>query len=77
MKTIAITIDEETLERLERIGRRGTRENRSRVIREAVRDYLARLERAAEDEREAGIIRRRRTQLARQAAAAVKAQAKP
>jgi hypothetical protein len=40
-----------------------------------VRDYLARLEREAEDERETGIIRRHRARLAGQAAAAVRAQA--
>ena len=78
MKTIAITIDERTLERLERLGRQEGRSgrNRSKLIRDAVSDYLARLERASDDEREAAIVRRHRARLARQAAAAVKAQAK-
>jgi metal-responsive CopG/Arc/MetJ family transcriptional regulator len=76
MQTIAITIDDETLQRLERLsGREGAR-NRSRLIREAVKEYLERLERAREDDREAAIVRRHRVRLAREAAAAVRAQAK-
>ena len=78
MRTIAITIDDETLERLSRIGRRGPAgRNRSQLIRDAVRDYVARLERCAEEEREAAVVRRHRRQLTRQAAAAVRVQAKP
>jgi metal-responsive CopG/Arc/MetJ family transcriptional regulator len=76
MQTIAITIDDATLDRLERLsGREGAR-NRSRLIREAVREYLERLERARDDEREAAILRRHRRRLAREASAAVRAQAK-
>jgi metal-responsive CopG/Arc/MetJ family transcriptional regulator len=76
MQTIAITIDDATLDRLERLsGREGGR-NRSRLIREAVREYLERLERARDDEREAAILRRHRRRLAREASAAVRAQAK-
>jgi metal-responsive CopG/Arc/MetJ family transcriptional regulator len=74
MKTIAITIDDDTLERVDRLG--GGR-NRSRVIREAVREYVARLERLAGEEREATVIRRHRGRLARQARALVRAQAQP
>lgn len=73
MKTIAISIDEETLARVDRVAGR----NRSRLLREAVREHVARLERLAEEEREAAIIRRHRGRLARQAAALVRAQAKP
>lgn len=77
MKTIAITIDDETLQRLELASQgKGTR-NRSKLVREAVKDYLARLEAAADDEREVLVLRRRRARLARQAEAAVKAQARP
>ena len=77
MKTIAITIDDETLERIERLGALGGHagRNRSQLIREAVKDYVARLERATEEEREAAIVRRHRVRLAQQATAAVKAQA--
>ena len=74
MKTIAITIDDDTLERVDRIS--GGR-SRSRVIREAVKEYVARLERAAEEEREAAVIRRHRGRLAQQARALVRAQARP
>ena len=72
MKTIAISIDDETIARVDRLGRG----NRSRVIREAVREYVARLERLADDERESAIVRKHRGRLARQAAALVRAQAK-
>ena len=77
MKTIAITIDDETLERIERLRARtgATGRNRSQLIREAVKDYVTRLERTAEDEREAVIVRRHRVRLARQATAAIKTQA--
>ncbi|HUE89876.1 MAG TPA: ribbon-helix-helix protein, CopG family [Vicinamibacterales bacterium] len=76
MKTIAITIDDETLQRLERARQGRGSTNRSKLVREAVKDYLARLEATADDEREALVLRRRRARLARQAEAAVKAQAR-
>lgn len=80
MKTIAITIDEDTLARVDRIVRvpqSGRAGNRSRTIRTAVHEYLARLEGAAEEERERAILQRHARRLARQAAASVKEQAKP
>ena len=79
MKTIAITIDDETFERLERLGAREGQKgkNRSRLIREAVKDYIMRLDQEAEAVREAAIVRRHRVRLAHQAAAAVKTQAIP
>jgi metal-responsive CopG/Arc/MetJ family transcriptional regulator len=79
MKTIAITIDEETLEQVDRLVGRGGRagDNRSHLIRNAVHDYVSRLERLANDEREAAIVRRHRGRLARQASALVREQAKP
>jgi metal-responsive CopG/Arc/MetJ family transcriptional regulator len=79
MKTIAITIDEQTLERVDRLAGAGnpSGRNRSHVIREAVREYVSRLERLAEDQREAGIVRRHRGRLAQQARALVRQQAKP
>ena len=72
MKTIAITIDEETVTRVDRLGQG----NRSRVIRAAVQEYVARAERLAAEAQEATVIRRHRRRLARQAAALVQAQAK-
>ena len=79
MKTIAITIDEETLEHVDRLVGRGGRasQNRSQLIRQAVHDYVSRLERLADDEREASIVRRHRGRLARQATWLVREQAKP
>lgn len=74
MKTIAITIDDDTLERVDRLG--GAR-GRSKVIRDAVREHVARLERLAEESREAAVIRKHRGRLSRQAEALVRAQAKP
>ena len=80
MKTIAITIDEAMLNRLDRAasGRGGrTRPNRSRVIREAIGDYIRRLDHQAQEEQESAIVRRHRARLARQAGAAIREQAKP
>ncbi|PWT86902.1 MAG: hypothetical protein C5B57_00240 [Blastocatellia bacterium] len=79
MKTIAITIEEDILERVDRLAGRGdqSRSNRSHLIRQAVREYVSRLERLAEEEREAAIVRRHRLRLAQQARALVRAQAKP
>ena len=78
MKTIAITMDETTLDRIDRLvdsDSPGAR-NRSRVIREAVRDYLSRIERLNEEERERLIYKKHRARIARQTAALVKEQAK-
>ncbi len=78
MKTIAITIDDSTLERLERVApkRRGQRRNRSALIRRAVQEYIARLERQTQEERELAIYRRHYRMLNRQAAALIREQAK-
>jgi hypothetical protein len=45
-------------------------------VRQAVKDYLARLERLEEEEREREILRRHRARLKRQSAALVHEQAK-
>ena len=79
MKTIAITIDDDTLQRVDRLVGLNSQAGygRSRVIRQAVREYVARLERVAEEQHEAAIVRRHRGRLARQASALVREQAKP
>ncbi len=79
MKTIAITIDEPTLKRLDRVmaDKSTSWKTRSEVIRLAVQQFIARLERNAEEEREREIFRRHGARLNRQAAALVKEQAKP
>ena len=73
MRTIAITIEDDVLERVDRLASK----NRSKAIRQAVREYVVRLEQEAQDAREAAIVRRHRSRLARQARALVRAQAKP
>jgi metal-responsive CopG/Arc/MetJ family transcriptional regulator len=79
VKTIAITIDEETLARVDRLSGRekGRRANRSRVIRHAIRRYVDQVERQTADQREDAIVRRHRERLTRQASALVRSQARP
>jgi metal-responsive CopG/Arc/MetJ family transcriptional regulator len=71
MKTIAITIDEETLASVDRLSRG---RDRSKHIRQAVREYVERLELQAQLAREAEVVRVHRHRLARQARALVRAQ---
>lgn len=89
MKTIAISIDEPTLEAVDRIasalstrargrGRsRGRGPNRSEVIRRALRDFVQRREKRQREERERRILAAHRARLARQAEALVAEQAQP
>jgi metal-responsive CopG/Arc/MetJ family transcriptional regulator len=78
MKTIAITIDEDALNRIDQLAEQSPQKtNRSKIIREAVREYLSRIERMLEEEREKEIFRKNRKLLARQTAVLVKEQAKP
>jgi metal-responsive CopG/Arc/MetJ family transcriptional regulator len=76
MKTIAVSIDEPTLEAVDRIARGGEKTNRSRVIREALGEFLERRERALREERERRVFSRHRNRLARQASALVAEQEK-
>jgi metal-responsive CopG/Arc/MetJ family transcriptional regulator len=76
MKTIAITIEDEALERVDRLAASGGSSNRSKIIRLAVDEYLTRLERAAREAREREALRRHAKRLARETAALVKEQAK-
>ena len=77
MKTIAFTIDEHLLERIDQLAARKTTaaNNRSQILRLAVAEFLAERERLEEEERERAIFRRHRVKLAKQAAALVKEQA--
>jgi metal-responsive CopG/Arc/MetJ family transcriptional regulator len=79
VKTSAISIDEEMLACMDRLVGQGGRgaTNRSRLIRQAVREHLVRLERMREDTREATLVRRHRGRLARQARTLVRAQTNP
>lgn len=78
MKTIAISIEDETLNRMDRLTATKDKRfsNRSRMIQEAMREYLSRIERIEEEDREREIFRRHRSRLARQAGALVKVQSK-
>jgi metal-responsive CopG/Arc/MetJ family transcriptional regulator len=77
VKTIAITIDEAMLATVDKLaGNHPDTPNRSKIIRAAIGEYLARLDREAEETREREIFRRHRGTLRQQAAALVKEQAK-
>ncbi|OGQ13291.1 MAG: hypothetical protein A2138_27980 [Deltaproteobacteria bacterium RBG_16_71_12] len=83
MKTIAITIENTMLERLDglvraapRRGRRA-RPNRSEMVREALRRYLAEREREVREEAERKIWARHLGRINRQAASLVAEQAEP
>jgi len=72
-------MDEKTLARLDRLVTREGRpqSNRSRVIRQAVHEYIAHVEQLAAEEQERAVVHRHRDRLARQAAALIRSQAKP
>lgn len=78
MKTIAITIDEKTLKRIDRLKAAANAPFRSRseVIRQAAQEFVSRLERLTEEGRERDIFRRNRQRLDRQARELIKEQAK-
>jgi metal-responsive CopG/Arc/MetJ family transcriptional regulator len=75
MKTIAISIDETTLERVDEVVAKSPRlPNRSAVIRLAVREFADRELQRREEERERTILNKHRKRLERQARALVRAQ---
>ena len=78
MKTIAITIEEDTLQRIDKLASKNSAVsgNRSRFIREALQEHLSRVERQADDEHEREIIKRHRKLLQQEALALIKEQAK-
>jgi metal-responsive CopG/Arc/MetJ family transcriptional regulator len=77
MKTIAISIDEPTLKRIDRLMENGATQakGRSEIFRQAVTKFIDEIERAAEEDREREIFRRHRSQLNHQAAALIEEQA--
>jgi predicted transcriptional regulator len=78
MKTIAITIDDETLRLLDELTARGpSRRGRSAMVRAALRDFAERERRRVIEEREREIFRKHRKQLAREARALIREQARP
>ncbi len=77
MKTIAITIDEPTLELLDQLAAGSLRaRSRSALVRTAVREFAERQRRQQDEAREDAIIRRHRQRLARQARLLVAGQAR-
>lgn len=79
MKTITITIDAATLKGLDHFVASGSTswKNRSEVVRQAIREFITRMDRAAEEKLERKIFRKHRARLNRQAAALVNEQAEP
>jgi metal-responsive CopG/Arc/MetJ family transcriptional regulator len=82
MKTIAISIDEQSLAAVDRLAhaaarRRGPKQgaNRSEVVRQAVREFLARQRRHEREEKDRRILSAHRNEIARQAAALLADQA--
>ena len=77
MKTIAITIDEETLGLIDQLHRSSRRfRSRSAFVRAAIRAYAAREQERHARERELRVVRENKRKLDRQIEALVKAQAK-
>jgi metal-responsive CopG/Arc/MetJ family transcriptional regulator len=77
MKTIAITIDEETLRLVDQIHRSSRRfRSRSSLIRAAIRDYAVRERERRSEAHERRVFRDNKRLLDRQLKALVKAQAK-
>jgi metal-responsive CopG/Arc/MetJ family transcriptional regulator len=77
MKTIAITVDELTLQLLEELSAlERRRRTRSAVVRAALQEYAERERRRHLEEREREILRKHRKRLGREAQALVQAQAR-
>jgi len=78
MKTIAITIDDETLSLLDELmAGAPRRRTRSALVRAALREFAERKRRRVIEAREQEIFRRNRKQLAREARLLIKEQARP
>jgi metal-responsive CopG/Arc/MetJ family transcriptional regulator len=84
MKTIAISIDEASLAAVDRLasaaarrggGKKGA--NRSEMVRQAVREFLARQRRHEREEKDRRILSAHRTEIERQGASLVAEQAEP
>lgn len=78
MKTIAVTIDEDTLKLLDEVVAAGPRRrNRSALVRAAVREFAERERRRLREEHERAVLRKHRGRLARQARHLIAVQARP
>lgn len=79
MKTIAITIDEETLSSIDGLLSPPTSrwKNRSELVRQALREFVREVERTWQEEHEAAVFREHRDCLAAEARALIAEQAEP
>lgn len=75
MKTVAVTLDADTLAALERLTSQPGGRSRSAVVREAVLALSERTLRMEREDRERQILHTHRTKLARQAKALIREQA--
>jgi Arc/MetJ-type ribon-helix-helix transcriptional regulator len=77
MKTIAITVDEETLALIDELHRSSDEfRSRSALVRAAIRKYAALEQKRSEEEREREIIRKNKNLLDRQLKALIADQAR-
>jgi metal-responsive CopG/Arc/MetJ family transcriptional regulator len=76
MKTIAVTIDEATLKMLDELSAGQPARKRSALVRAALREFAERERRRVTELREREVFRKNRTQLARDARALIKEQAR-
>lgn len=76
MKTIAITVDEETLALIDELQSSSAQfQSRSALVRAAIREYSQRLRRRLEEDRERGIVQQNKDLLGKQLKALVEEQA--
>lgn len=77
MKTIAITVDEETVDLIDQLQSGSTEfRSRSALVRAAIRDYALRVQRRREEERERELVHENKELLDMQLKALVEEQAK-
>ena len=79
MKTIAITIEEDTLRSMDELAKKHPRHagNRSRIVRAAIKEFVKKERQHAREADEREIFKRHRTRLQRQARALISEQTKP
>ncbi len=76
MKTIAITVDDETLALIDDLGSSAKFRSRSALVRAAIREYAQQVQRSREEEREREIIRKNKDALDRELKALITEQAR-
>jgi metal-responsive CopG/Arc/MetJ family transcriptional regulator len=76
MKTIAVTIDDDTLKLLNELTGGTSRRSRSALVRTALREFAERERRREVEAMESAVFRKQRKRLARQARALIAEQAR-